>query len=376
MKPARILTGITTVLSATALSVALMACGDESSSTAPEQPISGGESSSVEELSSSSELPPQSSSVDVRGMSSMTCCRIYSSSSLGDVIESSSSELPPESSSAITSSSSVQQDKLVQSVSDVSGVCIEKNQKDPLTDAALPPVAYMTLDGDSATIVLERVRTSCEAVSGITSVIQNPTVSALDVRASGDTLYVKPTVSQIAIEKNVACICEARIAFKIKADSAFTSASLLVVEDELNLGDRMRIVNMEPPKYELDEDPLKSSGLTRGTCMDKPVPSENLYDGLPVADYTVYENGLAIMKLTNVEDNCGIKAKLSQKVVDRDTLVFEYYDIEAQANCICTFDSYEIEVKNENAGFRYAKFNGVVYYVNYITYTKIPDWEP
>ena len=375
MKPARILTGITTVLSATALSVALMACGDESSSTAPEQPISGGESSSVEELSSSSELPPQSSSVDVRGMSSMTCCRIYSSSSLGDVIESSSSELPPESSSAITSSSSVQQDKLVQSVSDVSGVCIEKNQKDPLTDAALPPVAYMTLDGDSATIVLERVRTSCEAVSGITGIIQNPTVSALDVRASGDTLYVKPTISQIAIEKNVACVCEARIAFKIKADSAFTSASLLVVEDELNLGDRMRIVNIEPPKYELDEDPLKSSGLTRGTCMDKPVPSENLYDGLPVADYTVYENGLAIMKLTNVEDNCGIKAKLSQTLVG-DTLVFEYYDIEAQANCICTFDSYEIEVKPGNPDFNYAKFNGVVYYVNYITYTKIPGWEP
>ena len=375
MKPARILTGITTVLSATALSVALMACGDESSSTAPEQPISGGESSSVEELSSSSELPPQSSSVDVRGMSSMTCCRIYSSSSLGDVIESSSSELPPESSSAITSSSSVQQDKLVQSVSDVSGVCIEKNKEDPLTDAALPPVAYMTLDGDSATIVLERVRTSCEAISGITSIIQNPTVSSLEVRASSDTLYVKPTVSQIAIEKNVACICEARIAFKIKADSAFTSASLLVVEDELNLGDRMRIVNMEPPKYELDEDPLKSSGLTRGTCMDKPAPSEENFRGLPVADYTVYENGLAIMKLKNVEDNCGIKAKLSQTLVG-DTLVFAYYDIEAEANCICTFDSYEIEVKPGNPGFEYAKFNGVVYYVNYITYTKIPDWEP
>lgn len=375
MNKSKIFASVASASFVAALSVALMACGDESSSTAPDQPISGGESSSVEELSSSSELPPQSSSFDVSGMSSMTCCHVYSSSSMGDVIESSSSEQPPESSSATESSSSTLQDKPVQTVSDVSGVCIENNKEDPLTDAALPPVAYMSLDGDSATIVLERVMASCEQIIGITSMIQNPTVASLEVTASGDTLYVKPTVAPITIEKNAACECSARIAFKIKADSAFTSATLLVVDDKLNMGDRMRIVVDEPPKYELDEDPLKSSGLTRGTCMDKPESNEQSFRGLPVADYTVYENGLAIMKLKNVEDNCGIKAKLSQTLVG-DTLVFAYYDIEAEANCICTFDSYEIEVKPGNPGFEYAKFNGVVYYVNYITYTKIPDWEP
>lgn len=375
MNQSKVLKIITSASLVAALSVAITACDDGASSTAPDQPISGGESSSsiVGQLSSSELLSGGSSSSEVNGGSSAKQPEQSSSSELQQE-QSSSSELPPESSAAIESSSSALAGKPVQTVNEVSGSCIENKQEDPLTDAALPPVAYMTLDGDSATIVLERVMTSCEAVSGITSVIQNPTVSALDVRASGDTLYVKPTVSQIAIEKNVACICEARIAFKIKADSAFTSASLLVVEDELNMGDRMRIVTKEPPKYELDEDPLKSSGLTRGTCMDKPEPNDEKYHGLPVADFTYYENGLAIMKLKNVEDNCGIKAKLSQTLVG-DTLVFEYYDIEAQANCICTFDSYEIEVKPGNPGFDYAKFNGVVYYVNYITYTKIPDWE-
>jgi len=355
MKNAKVLMGLTTASIAAALSVALMACGDDSSSTAPE-PITEGNSSAVEE-SSSSELPPDT-----------TCCKVTSSSS--------SEEL---SSSSISSSS---QEETVQQINDIFGMCLDK-KVDPMMDAALPPVAYLGYeDGDdSATVVVENVSMNCRSISGTKSIIRQPIVGNIYLSASSDTLYMQQAALD-TVNAEPDCICDSRLIFKVKADPAFINASLLVAVRDGDYGNRMEIIKafppdeQEPPKYELDKDPLKSSGLTRGTCMDKPVPSENNYDGLPVADFTVYENGLSILNLKNVEDNCAIEAKLSQKVVDRDTLVLEYYDIESEANCMCTFDSYEIEVKNENAGFRYAKFKGVVYYVNYITYTKIPDWEP
>ena len=62
MKNAKILTGIVAAPITAALSFALLACGDDSTSTAPE-PVADGNGSAVEE-SSSSERPPDT-----------TCCK-------------------------------------------------------------------------------------------------------------------------------------------------------------------------------------------------------------------------------------------------------------------------------------------------------------
>ena len=351
MNKSKILAGFATASLVTALSMAFTACGDESSSTSPEPIVDTESSSSIEEPLSSSEVP--SSSSEKPGSSSETPSS--SSEQPGSSSEvSSSSSTQPESSSA-------QQTKPVQTADNISGSCIENISEDPLVDGAIPPVAYMRVDSDTATIILERVKSSCQFTS------------ALEITAAGDTLYVKPEMEQTASQQETDCTCPARITFKIKADAAFTNAKILIVDDNLNAGNRMQIVKTESKIEPDDKDILKKYGLSRGTCMETANSNVPTIRGLPVADLTVYENGLAILDMNFVEDYCDIKAKLSQKVVE-DTLFLDYYDITDMSRCTCVFDSHKFELEPKNTGAYYAKFRDVVYFINQITYTKIPNW--
>lgn len=363
MNKSKILASFATASLVTALSMAFTACGDESSSTSPEPIVDTESSSSVEEPLSSSEVP--SSSSEKTGSSSETPSS--SSEQPGSSSEvSSSSGTQPESSSA-------QQTKPVQTADNISGSCIENISEDPLVDGAIPPVTYMKVDSDSATIILERVKSSCQFISGFTGTIEQPITSALEITAAGDTLYVKPKMEQTASQQEKDCTCPARITFKIKADTAFTNAKILVVDDNLNAGNRMQIVKTESKIEPDDKDILKKYGLSRGTCMETANSNVPTIRGLPVADLTVYENGLAILDMNFVEDYCDIKAKLSQKVVE-DTLFLDYYDITDMSRCTCVFDSHKFELEPKNTGAQYAKFRDVVYFVNQITYVKIPNW--
>jgi len=106
----------------------------------------------------------------------------------------------------------------------------------------------------------------------------------------------------------------------------------------------------------------------------KPV-AKSAATGLPEARLITYMNGETVLTLENVTDYCGIDAKVSQKMVG-DTLMLDYYDATSVTKCICNFDRIEFLIEPENTAARYIKFKDVVYYVNYITYTKIPGWKP
>ena len=267
MKNAKILTGIVAAPITAALSFALLACGDDSTSTAPE-PVAGGNSSLVEESSSSEEQGPSSneeqsssselssSSFDIH-MSSETCCIDLSSSSQGE--------------------------KIVQRIDDIFGTCRDK-KVDPMLDAALPPVTYLGYeDGDdSATVVVENVSMHCRSISGTVSIIRQPIVGNLHLSASGDTLYmIQYSLDTVSAEPD--CICDSRLIFKVKADPAFINASLLVAVRDGDYGNRMEIIKAFPPDEQEPRDSIPAAqdsvpestptdlelkGFERGKCMN------------------------------------------------------------------------------------------------------------
>ena len=377
MKNAKILTGIVAAPITAALSFALLACGDDSTSTAPE-PVAGGNSSLVEESSSSEEQGPSSneeqsssselssSSFDVP-LSSETCCIELSSSSQGE--------------------------KIVQRIDDIFGTCRDK-KVDPMMDAALPPVAYLGYeDGDdSATVVVENVSMNCRSISGTKSIIRQPIVGNIYLSASGDTLYMQQAALD-TVNAEPDCICDSRLIFKVKADPAFINASLLVAVRDGDYGNRMGIVRAFPPDYEDARDSvpvtqdsvpestptdLELKGFERGKCMNddlaaKPV-AKSAATGLPEARQITYMNGETVLTLENVTDYCGIDAKVSQKM-SGDTLMLAYYDQTNVTKCICNFDKIEFLIEPENAAAKYVKFKDVVYWVNEIMYEVDPNWK-
>ena len=386
MKNAKILTGIVAAPITAALSFALLACGDDSTSTAPE-PVADGNGSAVEE-SSSSELPPDT-----------TCCKVTLSSSSEElssssVSSSSSFDVPLSSETCcIDLSSSSQGEKIVQRIDDIFGTCRDK-KVDPMLDAALPPVTYLGYeDGDdSATVVVENVSMHCRSISGTVSIIRQPIVGNLHLSASGDTLYmIQYSLDTVSAEPD--CICDSRLIFKVKADPAIINATVFVAVRDGDYGNRMEIIKAFPPDEQEPRDSipvaqdsipeststdLELNGYARGKCMNndlavKPV-TKSAASELPEARQITYMNGETVLTLENVTDYCGIDAKVSQKMVG-DTLMLDYYDATSVTKCICNFDKIEFLIEPENATARYVKFKDVLYWVNVIMYEVDPNWK-
>ena len=224
-----------------ALSLVLWACGDESSSTGPEQSSSTGiaESSSLAEESSGAHSPE--SSAELTGESSSA---VNPESSAADP---ESSGAIPESSTAAESSSSANAEVPCQVVDNMGGSCQDGNStEDPMLDGAsggdqaLPPVAIMTVENDSATYLVQNVRMPCEEIggfAGMTTLLLKPT---LEVTMDETEMHIKPVVEEATSSSG--CTCMSQFSFKIKMVSPFDQATLLVIDDENNLGNRMRII--------------------------------------------------------------------------------------------------------------------------------------
>ena len=238
-----------------ALSLVLWACGDESSSTGPEQSSSSEsvESSSLAE--ESSDAHAAESSAESTGVSSSSVAP-ESSEAVPESSDSNpessganpkSSGAGPESSTAAESSSSANDEVPCQVVDNMGGSCQDGNStEDPMLDGAsggdqaLPPVAFMTIENDSATYLVKNVRMPCEEIggfAGMTTILLKPT---LKVTMDETEMHVEPVVETATSSSD--CTCMSQFSFKIKLVSPFDQATLLVIDDRINLGNRMRIV--------------------------------------------------------------------------------------------------------------------------------------
>ena len=224
-----------------ALSLVLWACGDESSSTGPEQSSSSEsvESSSLAE--ESSDAHAAESSAESTGVSSSSVAPEFSGANPK------SSGAGPESSTAAESSSSANDEVPCQVVDNMGGSCQNSNSSGDVIldgasggDQALPPVAFMTVENDSATYLVKNVRMPCEEIggfAGMTTILLKPT---LKVTMDETEMHVEPVVETATSSSD--CTCMSQFSFKIKLVSPFDQATLLVIDDRINLGNKMEIV--------------------------------------------------------------------------------------------------------------------------------------
>ena len=98
---------------------------------------------------------------------------------------------------------------------------------DPMVDAALPPVAHMHVNGDSAQVVIERVMVTCASI-----------IESVEAQVKDSILYVTPHYDTSAPQAD--CICNTKVSFNVAARSPFTEATLLVYDNDP--GNKMRLI--------------------------------------------------------------------------------------------------------------------------------------
>ena len=213
------------------LSLMLMACGDDSSSSP--DPVAGGddvESSGSIDGSSGSQDPSSSAGAESSGTNGASSGSQPASS--GSQPSSSGSQ-NPESSADVGSSSSVAGNP-VQKVK-VFGTCMQSTGRSDIPGGdglALPPHAIMGQEdgSDKVIVAVDHVMMPAYKISGFAGMIVNPALlDSVEVMAVGDTLYVKQIVDEAKAEGGSKCVTE--FYFKLKADPAFTNTSIIVVGD-------------------------------------------------------------------------------------------------------------------------------------------------
>ena len=212
MKKNSIFATVVSVAAAMTLSFGLLACGDDSSSTAP---VTGGEeSSSATGISSGAEDPSSSAGAE-------------SSDS-----QPSSSGSQPASSGSDNSSSSIAGNP-VQKVK-VFGTCMESKGRSDIPGGdglALSPHALMGQEdgSDKVIVAVDHVMMPVYQIGGFAGMIVNPALlDSVDVMAVGDTLYVKQIVDEAKVEDDSKCVAEFH--FVMKDEPAFTNATFIVVD--------------------------------------------------------------------------------------------------------------------------------------------------
>ena len=107
----------------------------------------------------------------------------------------------------------------------------EPGGDDPMKDAALPPVAHMNVNGDSAQIVVERVMVTC-----------GMEFESVEIRMEDSALYVTPHYDPSSTLAD--CLCSSKVSFNVKMVDVYKEATTLVFDDgtSYNLGNKMRLI--------------------------------------------------------------------------------------------------------------------------------------
>lgn len=346
------------------LSLVLIACGDDASSTAPD-PLTGNESSSSETVLSSG---VESSS----GAKSSSSTKEPSSSETPE--SSSSLELPVESSSSVI----VPVDPH-QVITDANGQCNAKGlTRDPMVDAsedvslldtvtvregAIPPVAYRYVGTERTGFTLENLMITCGLV-----------VDTLDVNVSGDTVYVNAVFDRTNAMR---CICDFKIEFAVENSDAYAQATVLVFGDAHSDGgtpDIMQIVDMDVISVEEatgrkqakdiklecknDRQTANAPALASNSFVMDPIDTTSTK--VAVAGRRVGDDGFDTIVIPEVMMPCGITFERFDVYASSGMLYVE--PVEAAdspiTNCICpTRVSFRIEQNEAFSNTQYLVFS-------------------
>ena len=125
-----------------------------------------------------------------------------------------------------------QPDLSYQKIEEADAQCVkEPGGDDPMKDAALPPVAHMYVNGDSAQIVVERVMVTC-----------GMDFESVEIQMAGSTLNVTPHYDPSSTLAD--CLCSSKVSFNVKMVDVYKEATTLVFDDgtSYNLGNKMHLI--------------------------------------------------------------------------------------------------------------------------------------
>lgn len=343
-----------------ALSLMLIACGDETSSTAPDPSADGESSSSEVALSAGTE----SSS---GGKSSPS---VENPSSSETVVSSSSFALPVESSSSV-----VVAGDLHHIITDADGQCGTKSVvDDPMLDGGstdryvggdekLPPVAMRHVGTERTGFSIENISITCGLV-----------VDTLDVNVSGDTVYVNAAFDRTNAQR---CICDFKIDFAVDNAEAYSHAKVLVFEEAPGNGGMpviMEIVDMSVVTIEEATGRKQAKDIDLSCKNDirtanAPTAADNTLlpgkidttEKASVAGRLVGDSGFDTIVIPEVSMPCGIVFERFDVYASNGMLYVE--PVEApdspKTNCICpTRVSFKIEQNEAFSNTRYLVFGG------------------
>ena len=328
------------------LSLMLIACGDETSSTAPDPSADGESSSSEVALSAGTE------------------------SSSGGKSSSSSFALPVESSSSLMVIS-VDPHHVI---TDANGQCDAKGMvDDPMRDGALdgeevgseeaiPPVVYRHIGTERTGFTLENLSITCGLV-----------VDTLDVNVSGDTIFVKAIFDRTNAMR---CICNFKIEFAVENSDAYAQATLLYFDNGLGslypqileIYD-MDVISVEDATGRKQAKDIDLSCKNDIRTANAPTAADNTLlpgkidttEKASVAGRLVGDSGFDTIVIPEVSMPCGIVFERFDVYASNGMLYVE--PVEAPdspiTNCICpTRVSFKIEQNEAFSNTRYLVFGG------------------
>lgn len=343
-----------------ALSLLLLACGDDSSS-GPD-PVTGGETiESSDSVVGSSGAQAAASSAEVA-----TSSAEVATSSAGGTAPESSAAVPESSAATPESSSSVLASK--QEASDIVAECgdgLDENAVSPApadTEVTLlievpedgpggtPPVAYEYIGDDGfITYVVESMMLSC----GIA-------LEGISVSAESDTIFAELHVDPEAPVTN--CICNTRVSFKVKKDYRFTRATHLAI-------DRDRVFNIVSAKeVSVWGDKLQNK-VVAGQCMNDDVAPAGQASAAPAPEALPTallgrNSDVYFIEISRAQANCGIGDATMKYEQRGDTLFADYSESSNLLRCVCIFDDLKFIVPSENVQVNYFSFGNELYIVD------------
>ena len=383
------------IIAGVALSLALLACSDDSSPALPETLVAGGESSSFVAESSSAAAPASSATVPASSVA-VPASSAAAPASSADVPASSatvlassaaapkssasapkSSATVPASSAMVASSSSVASatDSLAATADDARlviknavGQCGTLQNFDALQDAGFRPAempnirAVRSIGSDSTEFLIRDVQLTCGWV-----------LDSLEITTSGDTLVINAEFDRSNAQR---CLCDYQFLFKVKSETIYSKTNFITLRtDPVRENDRTTPIidseiwgGIDPVSHVQVISNVSAKCNNNGVMENAPrrvastievnlVDTTSSGNNKPHATMKILNNGFIRIDVDGVYLPCGVIIESVSVSSTGGSTIFASIKVDPSSpvvNCICP-TRISFDVKNEN-GFANANY--------------------
>ena len=364
------------IVAGVALSLALLACSDDSSPVASGSQISGGGVSSVTVLESSSAVTNSVSSAAAPKSSATVPASSVTVPASSAAAAPKSSATVPASSAVLASSSSVAPatDSLAPAADDARlviknavGQCGTLQNFDASQDAGFRAAekpnmrAIRTVGSDSTEFLIRDVQLTCGWV-----------LDSLEITTSGDTLVVNAEFDRSNAQR---CLCDYQFLFKVKSETTYSKTNFVTLRTEPSReNDRTtpiidsEIWGIDPVshvqvisnvsamcnnKKNVENAPRRVASTIEVNIVDTTSSGNNK----PHATMTILDNGFIKVDVDGIYLSCGVIVESVSVSSTGGSTIFASIKVDPSSpvvNCICP-TRISFDVKNEN-GFANANY--------------------